>query len=541
MTLTRWGRSKSLIKAPLSTLTATGPRVEYKRGISLSEWYMNSPWGLEQGFTVNQKPSTQNNLPSSLILELTLSGTLQPALQGNTLLLSDSTGLTRIRYTGLYAFDSEGKTLNSRLALKGDTLRILIDDTAASYPITIDPWVQKAKLTASDGAADDHFGYSVAISNDTVVIAALEDIWPYPSQGSAYVFVRSGSTWTQTAKLTASDGYAYDYFGRSVAISGDMVVVGADNESAYVFKKPLGGWATMTETHKLTANDGVGGDEFGKSVAISGDTVVVGARGANTAYVFSYMYLPVFPPVYFWSQTAKLTASDGASSDSFGHSVAISGDTVVVGADCADDNGSASGSAYVFKKPLGGWATMTETHKLTASDGASGDYFGHSVAISNDRVVVVGALDDDDNGSSSGSAYIFSYIYIPTLPPVYFWLQTAKLTASDGYLHDHFGISVSISGDTVVVGADHLHNGMRSGAVYVFEKPPGGWANMTQTDKLTASDGMWGDSFGTSVSISGDTLMVGAHGDDIGTNTDQGSAYVFKLTPILAPILMLLL
>jgi len=123
MTLTKWGRSESLIKAPLSTLTAKGPRMEYKRGASLSEWYLNTPWGLEQGFTVNNKPSTPKDLPSSLILELTLSGTLQPALKGNTLLLSDSTGRTRIRYTGLYAFDTGGKTLPSSLALKGDTLR----------------------------------------------------------------------------------------------------------------------------------------------------------------------------------------------------------------------------------------------------------------------------------------------------------------------------------------------------------------------------------------------------------------------------------
>jgi len=128
MTLIRWGRSESLRKAPLGTMTVKGPRMEYKRGASLSEWYMNTPWGMEQGFTITHRPPTPDNLTAPLILELTLSGTLQPALRGNTLLLSDSTGHTRIRYTGLYAFDKEGKTLASRLALKGDTLRITISE-----------------------------------------------------------------------------------------------------------------------------------------------------------------------------------------------------------------------------------------------------------------------------------------------------------------------------------------------------------------------------------------------------------------------------
>ena len=300
MTLTGWGRGKSLIKTPLSTLTSKGPRMEYKRGSSLSEWYINTPWGLEQGFTVNNKPSTPKDLASSLILELTLSGSLQPALQGNTMLLSDSTGRTRIRYTGLYAFDAEGRTLPSHLALIGDNLRIMVDDSAASYPITIDPWVQKAKLTASDGEEWDWFGTSVAISGDTVVVGADDDvIGTNTDQGSAYVFVRSGDTWTQTAKLTASDGAADDSFGHSVAISGDTVVVGADGDdnnkgSAYVFEKPAAGWANMTQTAKLTASDGEDYDHFGYSVAISGDTVVVGAPladgGGNcykgSAYVF---------------------------------------------------------------------------------------------------------------------------------------------------------------------------------------------------------------------------------------------------------------
>jgi len=241
MTLTRWGKGKSLIKAPSATLTATGPRMEYKRGGSLLEWYMNTPWGLEQGFTVHNKPFLSNHCPSPLILELTVSGSLQPVLQGTTLLLSDKTGTTPLRYTGLYAFDAKGRTLPSHLALTGDSLRIMVDDTAATYPITIDPWVQRAKLMANDGQAKDYFGWSVAISGDTVVVGAYGDD---SNKGSVYVFEKLGNSWTQQAKLTAGDGTEYEYFGGSVAISGDTVVVGAyfdddngiDSGSAYIFK-----------------------------------------------------------------------------------------------------------------------------------------------------------------------------------------------------------------------------------------------------------------------------------------------------------------
>ena len=188
------------------------------------------------------------------------------------------------------------------------------------------------------------------------------------------------------------------------------------------------------------------------------------------------------------TQTAKLTASDGAASDYFGYSVAISGDTVVVGA-YYDDIGANTdqGSAYVFVKPESGWADMTQTAKLTASDGAASDYFGSSVAISGDTVVVGAYYDDIGANADQGSAYVF-------VKPASGWAdmtQTAKLTASDGAADDYFGNSVAISGDTVVVGAydDDIGSNTDQGSAYVFVKPANGWADMTQTAKLTASDG----------------------------------------------------
>lgn len=406
----------------------------------------------------------------------------------------------------------------------------IVADTLAN-PV----WTQQAKLTPSDGAAFDYF-YTVAASGDTVVVGAYGDDDNGADSGAAYVFTRSGTTWSQQAKLTATDGAADDWFGRAVAISGDTVVVGAvgddDNGgssgSAYVFVKPVGGWNNMTETAKLTAADGATGDNFGLSVAVSGDMVVVGAYldddngiDSGSAYVFVM-------PVAGWStmtQTAKLTSADGAAGDDFGRdSIAISGDTVVVGAIGDDDNGSESGSAYVFVKPLSGWNNMTQTAKLTASDGAPEDFFGRAVSVSDDTVVV-GAYGDDDNGAGSGSAYVF-------VKPVSGWsnmTQSAKLTADDGAAGDEFGrYAVGISGDTVVVGSYRDDdNGADSGSVYLFIKPVGGWSNMTQTAKLTAADGAASDTFGTSVAVSGDTIVVESLGDS-DNGPLSGSAYIFS-------------
>ena len=384
---------------------ATKNRVEYRRG-ALTEWYVNGPLGLEQGFTLAKPPAKRSSQP--LTLSLTLSGTLRPSLAPGASGLTFALEGRRVslRYRGLAAWDAGGRMLRARLVLRGTTLLVRVEDAGARYPLTIDPLLEHAKLTASDSLAGDLLGHSVAVSDDTVVVGAPRDdiLFPSVNQGSAYVFVKPGGGWVsahETAKLTASDGAESDFFGTSVAVSGDTVVVGAERDdvganadqgSAYVFVKPGGGWVSATETAKLTASDGAANDRLGQSVAVSGDTVVVGApldidvtAGPGSAYVF-------VEPGGGWvsaTETAKLTASDGATDDSFGHSVAVSGDTVVVGA-CFDNVGPNpnQGSAYVFVKPGGGWVSATETAKLTASDGAANDRLGQSVAVSGDTVVV---------------------------------------------------------------------------------------------------------------------------------------------------------
>ena len=306
-----------------------------------------------------------------------------------------------------------------------------------------------AKITASDGAADDQFGWSVAIGNGRIVVGAYADDDNGSLSGSAYIFDLDG---TQLAKITASDGAASDQFGYSVAIGNGRIVVGAykDNSnqgSAYIFD--LDG----TQLAKITASDGAASDQFGHSVAIGNGRIVVGARQdvlnsgsrSGSAYIFDLD----------GTQLAKITASDGAAGDQFGSSVAVGNGRIVVGAYADDDNATNSGSAYIFD--LDG----TQLAKIIASDGAANDYFSISVAIGNGRIVV-GVPFDDDNGSASGSAYIFDLD----------GTQLAKITASDGAADDYFGQSVAVGNGRIVVGSyGDDDNGALSGSAYIYETP----------------------------------------------------------------------
>jgi hypothetical protein len=357
------------------------------------------------------------------------------------------------------------------VAVDGDTLVVgapqdddKYTDSGSVYVFTRTgaTWTQQAKLTAPDSAAGDHFGTAVAIDGDTLVVGAYGDDDKGTNSGSVYVFTRTGGTWTQQAKLTAADGAATDRFGYAVAIDGDTVVVGApydddkgaDSGSAYVFTRTGGTW---TQQAKLTAAGGAAGDWFGWAVAVDGDTVVVGApddaKGAKSGSAYVFVRAGAT-----WTQQAKLLAADGAAGDRFGWAVAVDAGTVVVGAYGDDDKVRDSGSAYVFVRTGGTW---TQQAKLTAADGAAYDRFGYAVAVDGDTVVV-GAYGDDDKGTDSGSAYVFTRTGAT-------WTQQGKLTAPDGAAGDWFGEAVAVDADTIVVGAYWDDDkGADSGSVWVL-------------------------------------------------------------------------
>ena len=372
----------------------------------------------------------------------------------------------------------------------------------SSAPTYADLGDQLAKLLANDGAANDRFGYSIAIDNGIVAVGAYHDDG---NSGSAYLF--NASTGAQIAKLLPSDGAGSDFFGVSIAIDNSVVAVGAfghddngDNSgSAYLFD--ISDPKTPVQIAKLLPNDAAAGDWFGFSIALDNGTVAVGApynddNGSNSGSAYLFNAATGAPIV-------KYLPSDGAAYDAFGRSIAIDNNIVAVGAANDDDNGSLSGSAYLFHASSG-----AQIAKILPIDGVAGDLFGHSIAIDN-GVVAVGARRDDDNGTWSGSAYLFNAST---------GAQIAKLLPIDGVAYDRFGVSVAISGATAIIGAVLDDD---NGSTYLFDTTTG-----RQIAKLLAKDGAADDLFGHSVGISGATAIVGAHYDD-DNGINSGSAYLF--------------
>ncbi len=546
---------------------AGGNRVEYRRA-ALTEWYVNDPAGLEQGFTVAAPPSSKMKTGESgttLVVELRAAGlrTRQDVAR-KSILLEASDGAEVLHYRGLIAWDAEGTSLPAEMRATGEGIRIEVDARGANYPLTIDPFIESAILRASDAQANDGFGFSVAVSGDTAIVGAWREDGgagdPISDAGAAYIFDRNqGGTdnWGEAKKLTASDAQTDDFFGKVVAISGDTALVTADGEdggtgdplplagAAYLFARNLGGADNWGEVAKLTASDAQAGDQFGSSAAIAADTAIVGAlsedggvgdptSGSGAAYVFGRDQ----GGPDNWGEVARLASSDAQVDDQFGISATISGDTVLVGA-TGEDGGAgdpivAAGAAYLYERNQGGADNWGEVKKLSASDAQPGDEFANSVSISADTTIVGARLEDGGSGDpliDAGAAYIFERDQGGAAN----WGEAAKLTAFDAQGGDEFGFSVAISTDAAVVGAHAESNfpNPDAGAAYVFERDRGGTGNWGQIKKLSASDGQPEDAFGNDVAISSGTVIVGAWNEAGGAGSPvpfAGAAYVFDQT-----------
>ena len=387
-------------------------------------------------------------------------------------------------------------------------------------------WIEQQKIVPESAYKDYvnyYYGHSVDIDNEYAIVGAIG----YNSNmGIAYILQLNGSDWDTVATLTASDGVYADEFGHSVAISGDVAVVGArydddlgqSSGAVYVFVKPQNGWSDTTETSKLLPDDGNVADYFGYSVDIYGDVIIAGAwfdddngNNSGSAYIFE-------KPSTGWkdtTQTAKLTASDGEVDDRFGVSVGITDSFAIVGAHYDDDNGSQSGSAYIFERPSTGWEDMTQTAKLTASAGAENDQFGASVSISN-KVAVVSAQYNDADESDAGSAYVFE-------EPLSGWTdmtETVRLHPASPSTNYYFGRSVDIYNNWITVGGN---------SAYAFKKPETGWSAITgETVRFTQSDAFPGDQFGYNVSICDTAALISAaRVDDI--DQEAGAVYFYNI------------
>ncbi len=518
------GCESNMIPLAEAVPKAMGNRVDLHREGS-SEWYLNGPLGVEQGFVIAEAPACAGPKRIALAIEGSLTAALDDSDgdgRGEAVRFVDAHGQATVSYTDLFVTDALGKTVPAWLSVNCGEITIVVDDAQATYPLAIDPlvWLEQAKLTASDGAEYDFFGMSVSLSGDTALVGAdSSTVGGQVHQGSAYVFVRNGPTWTEQAKLVASDGAISDFFGCSVALDVDTALVGAcrdyagpnANGSVYVFVRS---GTTWTQQQRLVRSDGGWDEAFGYSLSLSGDTALVGAYlddigngKQGSAYVFVRNGTT-------WTEQAKLIASDGTAGDEFGQSVSIAGDTVLVGSPFSDIGSNTNeGAAYVFMRS---GTTWTEQEKLVPSDGAAFDLFGQSVALAGDMALVGANWHDLKAGmdTNEGSAYVFVRNGMT-------WAEQAKLVASDGAPKDHFGVAVSLSADTALVAARNNED-----SAYVFVRNGTTW---TEQQKLLASDGSVDGAFGTSVSLSGHTAVVGDGFGDVGANLNQGSAYVFVL------------
>ncbi len=373
-------------------------------------------------------------------------------------------------------------------------------------------WLPK-KINASDGAASDAFGSAVVVSGDYAVVGAYAD---ESSKGAVYIYKRVSGVWTQQQKLTASDGAAGECFGVSVVMYGSYIIVGANKANsnkgaAYIYKLTNSVWGLYK---KITASDGVSGDLFGQSVAIYDDWAVVGAEGDNVKKGSIYTFVVSSTSA---TEYSRLTSSTQAASARFGCSISMNGEAMIVG---AYNETSGKGAAYIFgyDKVDGVWH-QANCQRIVASDGATSDNFGCSVALCGDYAVV-GARKGNIGttaGVESGSVYAYQCDSFKV------WTEKKEITPADGTADDMFGRAVSINGSYVLVGAP----GKDNGAAYIYNKG-GSW---TSVQKIMAASSATDDFFGGSVYTDGTYMVCGdVNDDDFGTNS--GSASIFEYTEL---------
>ena len=397
-------------------------------------------------------------------------------------------------------------------------------------PVTAANWAQRQKITGIPRGVGAQFGNAVAVDGNTMVVGARYDSTTASQAGAAYVYVLTGATWTQQAQLLANDGAVADKFGYSVAISGDTIVVGAFNDdsplsnagSAYVFVRSGTIWKFQ---QKLTGSDSTADDQFGSSAAVSGESIIVGANHAdlpgNSEAGSAYFYRRSGT---VWTQIQKLIPVQGPNGvilgDHFGDSAAMSGNKIAIGASGDDNPFTSAGAVYVFVESGGAYSLQ---QKINIPSGANGDDFGFSVAIEG-NTLVGGALQYTPiiSQPAYGAAYVYEFNGSS-------WASQGRITASDGAQFDRFGYSVAVSNNVVAVGAredDTVAGGADAGSAYLFTRTGATW---TEQQKLAPNDPFNGDRFGVSVALNSGNLIIGAAEKALSAPSGQGAVYYFTL------------
>lgn len=448
--------------------------VSYLHGGGIDEWYANGPLGLEQGIKLTSMPLAAAG-GGWLTVSYRLSGSLTPALRDGVLTFTGARGARAINWVGLIVTDAHGRTLPAQANLDGDLLRIRFDDQDARYPVTIDPLMKGATLTASDAVLGDYFGRSVAESGSILAVGA-----PYggtstpPGPGSVYVFVKPASGWanaSQTAELTIpAAASTYPGLGTSVAVSGTTILAGAPGANngygaVYVFNEPTTGWTNGTSGTELTG--GTQYSSFGETLVANATTAFVGAPATNNSTGAVYVFNR--PGTGWTNGSPSATLSPPATgSYGLGTSLALSGKTLVAGAPYAN---SEAGSIFAYTAPAAGWTSTTPGVQLVPSTVGADAYFGYSVAAGGNGADIAGGAPYATPGTvnDQGAAVVYSQ-------PATGWSPSAPdatLTSSTPGQYDQLGstISLSESGTILYAGAESTHG------LYRFVEPASGWAN----------------------------------------------------------------
>ncbi len=584
---------------------SAGKQVTYSWNNNLDEWFINDPQGLEHGYTFQEQPVRNQKESGPLLIELAVLGSLNPSTEvsGRGITFVDDSGQRVLSYSGLHVFDADGVPQRASFLGVHGGFQIRIEESGARYPLTVDPLVRQTYLKPLDTDASDMFGGAAAISGDVVVVGVPRESSNAVGvdgdasnngslvAGAAYVFRRTGGLWAEEAYLKASNTDAYDGFGSSVAIEGDLIVVGAPEESssatgingnqlsnaeqssgaAYLFEKVGGAW---TQVAYLKASNAEAPDRFGTSVAIDAQRILIGApyesssspgingneadnaRGdSGAAYLFERNGSS-------WIQSTYIKSPHPDWGDLFGDAVAISGDRILIGAYGEESSSSGvnsnpntgvahhnSGAAFVYERIAGAW---TPTTYIKAPINHSGDRFGGAVAIADDRIFISAPMDggagtgiDPPVSSNQELASGAVFVYRPTVLP--WWRLEAHIKAHNTHAGSQFGHSLDAVGNRLLVGAfGESRTGVNgdqtttqahgSGAAYSFVSSAGIWQ---QTRYIKASNEGQNDGFGSSVALTPERAIIGAWGEasaSTGVNGDRddnstpyaGAAYVFN-------------
>lgn len=513
----------------LAQTTAHLNRFEYQYD-GLTEWYVAGPLGFQHGFTLKHRPAAGD--ADGLTLSLNIVG-VRPEQSGDgALVLHDLKGRGAVDYGGLLAWDADGTPLEIRFVLgENHQVALWVDDSAARYPITIDPYIQQRKLNASDAATGDQYGFSVAISGDTAIVGAPQDDYlTFTNGGSVYVYVRTFTgglgTWAQQAKLTPTTSANNLKFGRAVALSGDTAVIGSDT-GAYVFTRSGTVWTQQT---LLAGGDALPSDHFGMSVALNGSTLILSAPYHDTSEVDAGAAYVFTGGGASWTQQAKLTSPSASASGLFGVAVDLSGDLAVVGEPGSDVSGADSGAVHTFTRSAGVWSN---SQTLTGTGLTAGDGLGSSVATDGTLIVAGAPTRDHNSQPDSGAAFLYTY-------SVSSFAFTQIFSAAGSASGDRAGAAVDVQGRRVVVGLPNadVSSFADAGAVVVYGFTGTAWAEET---RRTASDSAVDDKFGIAVALDTYTYVIGAELGNASGATDSGAAYVLVEysvinTPFLIPL-----